>query len=225
MNEQRAGLVYGFAAYGMWGLFPLYWPLLEPAGAMEILAHRMVWSLVVVAVILLVAARWAWIGELLASRAGWPCSRRGRRADLGELGHLHLRRELRRCGGDLARLLHQPAGHHRARRGRAARAAAAGAVGGGRHRRAGRRRAHRRLRTAAVDRPHPGLLLRHLRPGEEAGQHGRAGVAGRGDLGAVRARAGLPAGAPGARRLRPSPRHGPGHAALLVAAAWSRRCR
>ena len=30
----------------MWGLFPLYWPLLEPAGAVEILAHRIAWSLV-----------------------------------------------------------------------------------------------------------------------------------------------------------------------------------
>jgi chloramphenicol-sensitive protein RarD len=65
MGEQRAGLVYGFAAYGMWGLFPLFWPLLEPAGAMEILAHRMVWSLVVVALILLVLRRWAWMAELV----------------------------------------------------------------------------------------------------------------------------------------------------------------
>ncbi|WNI17194.1 EamA family transporter RarD [Actinacidiphila sp. ITFR-21] len=65
MGEQRTGLVYGFAAYGLWGVFPLFWPLLEPAGAMEILAHRMVWSLVVVAVILLVLRRWAWLAELV----------------------------------------------------------------------------------------------------------------------------------------------------------------
>lgn len=65
VNEHRAGLAYGFAAYGLWGAFPLFWPLLEPAGALEILAHRMVWSLVVVAVILLVMRRWAWIPELL----------------------------------------------------------------------------------------------------------------------------------------------------------------
>jgi chloramphenicol-sensitive protein RarD len=65
LSEQRAGLVYGIAAYGLWGLFPLYWPLLEPAGALEILAHRMVWSLVVVALILAVMRRWAWIPELL----------------------------------------------------------------------------------------------------------------------------------------------------------------
>lgn len=45
-------MVYGIAAYGLWGLFPLYWPLLEPAGAVEILAHRIMWSLVAVAVVL-----------------------------------------------------------------------------------------------------------------------------------------------------------------------------
>ncbi|MER5970132.1 EamA family transporter RarD [Streptomyces sp. NPDC002055] len=61
----RPGLAYGFAAYGMWGLFPLYWPLLEPTGAIEILAHRMVWSLAAVGLILLVLRRWAWIGPLL----------------------------------------------------------------------------------------------------------------------------------------------------------------
>jgi chloramphenicol-sensitive protein RarD len=39
-------LGYGVAAYGLWGAFPLYWPLLEPAGAIEILAHRVLWSAV-----------------------------------------------------------------------------------------------------------------------------------------------------------------------------------
>ncbi|ORT59738.1 EamA family transporter RarD [Streptomyces sp. CB03238] len=52
-------------AYGMWGLVPLFWPLLKPAGAVEILAHRMVWSLAVVGVALLVLRRWGWIRELL----------------------------------------------------------------------------------------------------------------------------------------------------------------
>ncbi|MGW7366940.1 EamA family transporter RarD [Streptomyces sp. NPDC054841] len=49
----------------MWGLVPLFWPLLKPAGAVEILAHRMVWSLAVVAVALLALRRWGWIRELL----------------------------------------------------------------------------------------------------------------------------------------------------------------
>ncbi|WP_103760404.1 EamA family transporter RarD [Streptomyces sp. SM10] len=64
-NEQRAGLLYGIGAYGMWGLVPLFWPLLEPSGAVEILAHRMVWSLGVVGIALLFLRRWAWIGELI----------------------------------------------------------------------------------------------------------------------------------------------------------------
>ncbi|WP_329614501.1 EamA family transporter RarD [Streptomyces brevispora] len=64
-NEQRVGLLSGFAAYGLWGLVPLFWPLLKPSGAVEILAHRMVWSLAVVGVALLVLRRWSWVGELL----------------------------------------------------------------------------------------------------------------------------------------------------------------
>ncbi|MFJ1811824.1 MULTISPECIES: EamA family transporter RarD [unclassified Streptomyces] len=64
-SEGRTGLLNGLAAYGMWGLVPLFWPLLKPAGATEILAHRMVWSLAFVAAALLVVRRWAWAGELL----------------------------------------------------------------------------------------------------------------------------------------------------------------
>ena len=64
-GERRIGLLNGFAAYGIWGLFPLFWPLLEPAGSVEILAHRMAWSLVFVTAALLVVRRWAWAGELI----------------------------------------------------------------------------------------------------------------------------------------------------------------
>ena len=45
MSDQRRGFLLGVGAYVMWGLFPLYWPLLEPAGAVEILAHRVAWSM------------------------------------------------------------------------------------------------------------------------------------------------------------------------------------
>ncbi|MFE2373998.1 EamA family transporter RarD [Streptomyces sp. NPDC059398] len=64
-SEQRAGFLNGAAAYVLWGLVPMFWPLLKPSGAMEILAHRMVWSLGVVLIALLVTRRWAWIGELV----------------------------------------------------------------------------------------------------------------------------------------------------------------
>jgi len=46
MHDERRGLLLGATAFGLWGAFPLYWPLLEPAGATEILAHRVLWSLV-----------------------------------------------------------------------------------------------------------------------------------------------------------------------------------
>ncbi|MGA5197262.1 EamA family transporter RarD [Streptomyces exfoliatus] len=66
-NTEQAGLLYGIGAYGMWGLVPLFWPLLRPAGAIEILAHRMAWSLAFVGLALLALRRWGWIRELLRS--------------------------------------------------------------------------------------------------------------------------------------------------------------
>jgi len=51
-SQQRAGLTFGFSAYLMWGAFPLYFPLLAPAGTVEILAQRMAWSLIVVLLLL-----------------------------------------------------------------------------------------------------------------------------------------------------------------------------
>ena len=59
-------MILGATAYLIWGLFPLYWPLLEPAGAGEILAHRMVWSLVVMAVVVTVLRQWATLRSLTA---------------------------------------------------------------------------------------------------------------------------------------------------------------
>lgn len=56
-SESSKGLAYGAAAYAMWGLFPLYWPLLEPSGAVEILAHRVAWSVVTMAVLVVVLRR------------------------------------------------------------------------------------------------------------------------------------------------------------------------
>ncbi len=54
MSEERRGFLYGLAAFGIWGAFPLYWPLLDPADAVEVLAHRIVWSLLVVAALVVV---------------------------------------------------------------------------------------------------------------------------------------------------------------------------
>ncbi|CAA9461634.1 MAG: Uncharacterized inner membrane protein RarD, partial [uncultured Solirubrobacteraceae bacterium] len=109
-----------------------------------------------------------------------PARARGH-PDLGQLGHVHLRRQQRPGGRDVAGLLHQPAGH-RGARGRPPRRAAAPSPGGrGGHRGGRRHRAHRRLRPAAVDRPDVGLLLRPLRTGQEARRRRRHPQPGRRD--------------------------------------------
>lgn len=51
-RSEGRGLAYGLSAYVLWGVFPLYFPLLEPAGTVEILASRMAWTLVVMVVVL-----------------------------------------------------------------------------------------------------------------------------------------------------------------------------
>ncbi|RNL62314.1 EamA family transporter RarD [Nocardioides marmoriginsengisoli] len=57
MTEQRRGLLAGFAAYLLWGLFPLYWPLLKPAGALEILSHRIAWAVLTMTLVVLLTRR------------------------------------------------------------------------------------------------------------------------------------------------------------------------
>ena len=68
VTSTRRGTLLGVAAYLMWGLFPLYWPLLEPSGSLEVLAHRVLWSLVVVVVLLGATGRLAGVRAVLADR-------------------------------------------------------------------------------------------------------------------------------------------------------------
>ncbi|WP_242891839.1 EamA family transporter RarD [Actinomadura litoris] len=70
MRGVKRGVLYGAGAYALWGLFPLYWPLLKPAGAAEILAHRIMWSLITVAAVLAVTRNWGWIRALRPRRLG-----------------------------------------------------------------------------------------------------------------------------------------------------------
>ncbi len=69
MSHLRSGLAAGVGAYLLWGLFPLYWPLLEPAAPVEILAHRIAWSLLFLVALLAVGAGFAWIRTLGRRRA------------------------------------------------------------------------------------------------------------------------------------------------------------
>jgi chloramphenicol-sensitive protein RarD len=69
VHHPNRGIAFGVGAYFLWGIVPAYWPLLQPAGSVEILAHRIAWSLVVMAVITAVLGRWAGIRRL--SGRGW----------------------------------------------------------------------------------------------------------------------------------------------------------
>ncbi|MGH9458131.1 MAG: EamA family transporter RarD [Thermoanaerobaculia bacterium] len=68
-REVLAGVLYGVAAYGWWGLAVIYFKAVGSVGALEILAHRIVWSVVVLAVILTAWRRWGTVRAVLASRA------------------------------------------------------------------------------------------------------------------------------------------------------------
>jgi chloramphenicol-sensitive protein RarD len=61
VSERKPGLLYGAGAYIWWGLCPGFFPLLAPAGSIEVLAHRIVWSAVFLVLVLAVARR---LGDL-----------------------------------------------------------------------------------------------------------------------------------------------------------------
>lgn len=63
-REHRSALIAGFAAFGTWGLIPVYWKLLQAVPATEILAHRFVWTTLFLIVLLTWQRRWP---ELRAS--------------------------------------------------------------------------------------------------------------------------------------------------------------
>lgn len=68
-NAQGSGLLFGIGAYASWGLFPAFFPLLKPAGALEVLAHRIVWTLLLMAAVLVVMRRLSDIRTI--SRRTW----------------------------------------------------------------------------------------------------------------------------------------------------------
>jgi chloramphenicol-sensitive protein RarD len=60
----RRGYLLAVAAYLLWGFFPLYWKLLRPATPLEILAHRIVWSVAFVALLLAATRNWRFLARL-----------------------------------------------------------------------------------------------------------------------------------------------------------------
>ena len=71
-TQALAGLGFGLLAYGIWGLFPLFWPLLEPAGPVEIVAHRSLWSLVFLSLVITITRGWTTVrATLVEPRTRW----------------------------------------------------------------------------------------------------------------------------------------------------------
>ena len=69
MNSKpsKHGIIYATAAYGSWGLIPLYFKAVAGVAPVEVLAHRALWSFAVLAVLVAVLGRWAELGRELRS--------------------------------------------------------------------------------------------------------------------------------------------------------------
>jgi chloramphenicol-sensitive protein RarD len=67
-HPSRGGLVYGLLAYGLWGLVPVYFKALGHVRPVEILANRIVWSVLFLALLLTVLRRWPDLVRALRSR-------------------------------------------------------------------------------------------------------------------------------------------------------------
>jgi chloramphenicol-sensitive protein RarD len=65
----KRGVWYAVAAYTLWGVFPIYIKWLQAVPALEILAHRVVWSLVFVTALLTLQRHWKWVREVIARPA------------------------------------------------------------------------------------------------------------------------------------------------------------
>lgn len=68
-KDTTAGILFGVGAYGLWGLLPLYFFVLMPAGAVEIVANRVVWSLIFCALLITVTGGWPVLVAALRNRS------------------------------------------------------------------------------------------------------------------------------------------------------------
>jgi chloramphenicol-sensitive protein RarD len=68
-KDTTAGVLFGIGAYGLWGLLPLYFFVLQPASAVEIVANRVVWSLLFCTLLITVTRTWRVLGAAFRNRS------------------------------------------------------------------------------------------------------------------------------------------------------------
>ena len=64
----RAGFLYGLAAYGLWGVMPIYFKWLQAVPSIDIVAHRIVWSLAALVIFATLAKVWGQVRSAIANR-------------------------------------------------------------------------------------------------------------------------------------------------------------
>ncbi len=73
-DDSRRGFAFGVAAYGLWGVLPIYFKAIADVPAVDIVAHRVLWSLPFLALLLFVGKDWAKVGRALRNRRTLACS-------------------------------------------------------------------------------------------------------------------------------------------------------
>lgn len=71
MHVDRAGVGLALAAYGLWGVAPVYFKWLGFADAVEVVAHRVIWSVALLALLLWLGGRWAAVARLTRPQLAW----------------------------------------------------------------------------------------------------------------------------------------------------------
>jgi EamA domain-containing membrane protein RarD len=87
VSHSSSGVLYAVAAYGFWGLTPLYWKAVEVVPPPELLGHRILWSCAVGLLLVSAGRAWPEVRRCVASpRHGLPILAAARRLRLATLG-------------------------------------------------------------------------------------------------------------------------------------------
>ena len=66
--RHRRGLLYGLGAYGLWGVIPIYFKQLDGIGSLDIVAHRILWSMPFLFLLIALSKGWDSVRAALADR-------------------------------------------------------------------------------------------------------------------------------------------------------------